>query len=231
MKKGDKAKLDFNWWKKNKSMRLRSKTFDTVFRDYMIQKKVNESGKGTEQDLIDGINMAKSLEREAKALAGKCGIGQKETKAVLEEYVKLFQTEARNMNTLHNNAGKAAEQALKKIETPLKKVAVTISKINKSMAPLIGNAQMMVDKVGAKQALVNCDTLRQKLKAEDKMIEACNRSLANFAKSGHMPHLHDGKGKVSKVKNFADQTQALIVRAEMEIARLESQINKLATAG
>lgn len=162
MKKGDKAKLDVNWFKKNKSRRLKSDTFENLMSNYnvaMVAAKANPMDHSLFDEAIDRAGKA---EKEAKALVGKCGLGQKETKAVMEQYVQLFKDEAKLQAQLKKTAEKYAKdqanaanddtkaaKAAIEAEKLIKKTAKDVATIDSSLSNVVQQVYLMTNKFDA----------------------------------------------------------------------------------
>lgn len=234
MKKGDTARLDATWWKKNKSIRLRSKTFDGLMAEYLDQKKMADKLGDDAEAYRLALNLALKAGREAKALVGKCGRGQDETKSVLEGYVKLFAAEAKKMNDKHTAAEKSSRKAdgkLAAIEAEIKKYSNEVAKISKQVTVLESNTDAWVAKVGKKQAITNCRTLWEGMEKLDGKFDDCGQDLSKFEKSGDIRSVDNAAKRIETAKKLCMQLRGLTARAQANIIGVERKVKETADAG
>lgn len=174
MKKGDRAKLDLGWWKKNKSVRLRSKSFDTAFGDYVAQKELLDRTAGDAEGYGKARDLATRAGSEAKALAGRCGVGQGETKAVLEDFVRLFATEAKEMAREHAAAlkhFKAAAKIAGDAEARVEKVSSEVTAMNRQLDLIEAKLDRWIATVGTVKALATCTAYSQQIDRANKGLQ------------------------------------------------------------
>lgn len=202
MKKGDKAKLDVNWFKKNKSKRLKSGTFEALMSDYNVAMVTAKANPMNPKLFDDAIAWAGKAEKEAKALVGKCGIGQKETKAVLEQYVQLFKDEAKLQVQLKKSAEKYAKakestegkdtkaaKAANDADKLLKKLTKEVATIDSSLTEVVQQVYLISNKFdkwvaskGLTQAGANADTLLDWVKKSLSKLKRVEKQLIPTAK-------------------------------------------------
>ncbi|MEX0287252.1 MAG: hypothetical protein AB3N23_21810 [Paracoccaceae bacterium] len=227
MKKGDTAKLDAGWWKKNKSMRLRSKTFDKLLADYIDQKKLATKLGDSADAFQSAAELALKASNEAKALHGKCGRGQDETKAVLDGYTKLFASEAKKMSSLIKGAAKGDQKAEKQLATAekaVKQVAAALGKHNKRIDVIEGNFDVWVDNLGAKDAVKECRKLWEDLEKLDIVLGNTDEALIKLEQSGQTRDVDPGGRRMQAAKKLTSQVRGLTARAQAAIMGVENRI-------
>ncbi|GMG83034.1 hypothetical protein LNKW23_22470 [Paralimibaculum aggregatum] len=225
MKKGEKAKLDVNWWKKNKSMRLRSKAFDTALSDYITARDRAERA-GDDPDLWrEASNLALGAKKEASQLVGKCGLKQDETKAVLQDYVKLLDTLGKDANKQHlahlKSATKAQDriaQAFSRHERALRTDAERLGKLEKLVAQMDATAGKLIAAIGAKQFAINVNTVTGKADEIENSIEDTADALTTAAKTGQVGSTPPGQ--VDKAIKAANELRQRAHRMQVEVSGL-----------
>lgn len=237
MKKGEKAKLDVNWWKKNKSIRLRSKAFDTALAEYIKARDEAERRKDNPDFWLAASNLALAARSEARQLTGKCGLKQDETKAVLDDYVKLLEKEGKDANKQHLAHVKSATKAedkvaneFSKLEKALARTTTRIEKLEKVVDQMTTKADQLIKDMGAKMFKVNVATITKTADALDNDIEKAAWQIKDAyekGKTGSTPPV-----QVDKAVKAADATLARGYRLQTEISGLRMKAEAaLAEAG
>lgn len=231
MKKGDQARLDANWFKKNKSKRLKSSTFEALISNYNVAMITAKAEPMNVELFDDAIDRAGKAEKEAKALAGKCGIGQKETKAVLEQYVQLFKDEAKLQAQLKKSAEKYAKanesaeaadtkaaKAASDADKLLKKLARDVATVDSSLSDIVHQVYAIGNKFddwiankGPMQADANADALLGWIKKSLSKIKTVEKQLVPMAKV--------------KKGTFPDSVQKDLVRLLKQVNVIHDQLN------
>lgn len=228
MKKGEKARLDVAWWKKNKSVRLRSKDFELALGLFISRKRTAETTKIAPEMFLDASNFAANARDEAKKLEAKCGIGQGETKAVLADYVKLLSKEATELNKQHLALAKdhkSADAQLTTAEKALKSTGSAIEKLDQVVKQMVARFDMVVAKIGAGQMATNVKTVEAKLTAYEKDLDRVDREVNRLQKSGAL------RGKdITRCDKLSEQGlefERAAYAISVEISGLKLALNKL----
>ncbi len=232
MKKGEKAKLDAKWWKKNKSMRLKSKTFDTCLEGYVGACAAAEISP-TADTVSKAIDLAKTVRKEAGALAGKCGKFQDETKAVLLDYTTLFSAELSKLSKLESQVKSAmagAEKAFAALEARIKTQQGNISLISKAAAQAANVAEASI-KSAPDKFIGLCEDRVKKIEAIVKELGSIDKDADAVMSMKGGTDVRNANARVAKIKKAALGLMQLVRQTEAHWTALIEQAKAGAKTG